>query len=115
MERKFHKFPANEPAVIDDDGVAQTIMLELGCWDEIAKSSDLSKNLSICVADSHPTHWCLCARHANNPDSRENGFQVIAYPKSSVDRLTVELLMQNYLKNSTELSAALFEPKPLDP
>jgi hypothetical protein len=100
--------------IISDDGLAQTIMLHLGVWDYFTQKVAPTTTVSMTIAEDHPTHWCLCARHRNNPDPAENGFQIIAYPKDSVDLMAVHAVMQQYLKGSTEISARIVEPKPLD-
>ena len=114
MKQRLGKFPESEIVSIDDDAQAQTLMLELGVWDQMTKEVSPSTTVTMVIADDHTTHWCLCARHRNNPDPKENGFQVIAYPKSKVDRFSVQMILQQYLDGSTELSVEMFEPKPLD-
>ncbi len=114
MKQRLGKFPESETISIDDDAKAQTLMLELGVWDQITKYVNPSSTVTMVIADNHPTHWCLCARHRNNPDPKENGFQVIAYPKNTVDRFSVQMILHKYLARSTELSVEMFEPKTLD-
>lgn len=114
MNQRLGKFDESQVVTVNDDAQAQTLMLELGVWDQMTKEVTPSTTVTMVIADNHPTHWCLCARHRNNPDPKENGFQVIAYPKSTVDRFAVQMVLQQYLSRSTELSVELFDPKPLD-
>ena len=114
MKQRCGNFPELETVNIDDDATAQTIMLELGVWDQMTKEASLTSELTMVLADNHPTHWCLCARHRNNPDPKENGFQVVAYPKKLMDHFTAQMILQEHLSGSTEVSVDMFEPKPLD-
>ena len=92
-----HPFKKGEQDIILDDAIAQTVMVQLGVWEFFTKEVAPTTTVSMTVAEDHPTHWCLCARHRHNPDPAENGFQIIAYPKDSVDLLDVHFLMQRYL------------------
>ena len=100
--------------VISDDALAQTVMLQLGVWDELAKEPTLSANIKMSLADGHPTHWCLCIRHSHNPDPAENGFQILAYPKDRFDIFTMHAIIQGHLNGSKDVSVGMFEIKPLD-
>ena len=112
MNEDLYQLPDGVTVSIDDNAKAQSLMLYLGVWDDISKQASLTTTVTMCVADTHPTHWCLCVRHWNNPDPSENGFQVIAYPKDSVDRLAVESIRQQYLSDSTEITSRPINYKP---
>lgn len=107
-----YPFKLGETDAVSDDGVAQTIMLQLGLWDYFAKETP--KNLMMAIGEEHPTHWCLCFRHSHHHDPKENGFQIIAYPKTAVGLLTVQGIMHKFLKGATDITAEFVELKPLD-
>jgi hypothetical protein len=114
MKTAPYPFKKGKIEVISDDGLAQTIMLHLGVWDYFANEVTPATTISMTIAEEHPTHWCLCARHRYNPDPAENGFQIIAYPKSTVDIFAVHAIIREYLQGATRVSVDLVEPKPWD-
>jgi len=111
MKKIFDKFHDTQPAIIDDNGEAQTIMFELGVWDAVSRIEG-SANTTAIIAETHETHWCLCVQIRDNPDPKENGFMVITYPKKTVDLLSVNHALQTFLGGSSELSVKQTEYKP---
>jgi hypothetical protein len=101
MSKPLHKFSDDPVTLVTDDTEARAIMLELGVLDQISRKTAATDTTSVCVVDSHPTHWCMCARIWDNPDPAENGFMVVAYPKTQVDRGTVMARMAAFLAGST--------------
>jgi hypothetical protein len=108
---KHYNFPSKQIAQVSDDAEAQMIMLQLGILDSVSSKKNSSDTTSLCVAENHPSHWCLCARIWGNADPSENGFMVIAYPKSNFDLMSVHVLAQQYLAHSTRLEITPLLPK----
>lgn len=111
MDKPHHKFSEKEPTIINDDGEAQTIMFQLGVWDYVKQRGKPTSTLSILCAETHPTHWCICAQHFDNPNPDENGFQVIAFPKKLVDPMTVNAYMLQHMSSATDVTFQPFEYK----
>jgi hypothetical protein len=107
-----YPFKPGEMDVISDDGLAQAIMLHLGVWDYFMKPASPSMNVAMSISEVHPTHWCLCSRHRNNPDPAENGFQIIAYPKAMVDLISVHAIMLQYLSGANAIDVQAVEARP---
>lgn len=114
MKKASDQFKQSEPTVIDTDATAQRIMIELGVWDKMSEQGGLAGNTNIMVADTHPTHWCLCGRIWDNANPNENGFIVIAFPKKIFPRSYVEAARAEYLRGSDDLTVEAFIPNPLD-
>lgn len=104
------KFPEDEVGIITDDSKAKAIMLHFGVLDQVAQKRHPTDTTSVCIAETHATHWCLCARIWNNPDPKENGFIVISYPKAYVDLMTVQAVMATYLAGSTRIEVRPIQP-----
>ena len=105
-----HEFIKGQTEVISDDWKAQNIMLQLGVWKYFAGEVGSASSLTMGVAENHPTHWCLCSRHRNNLVRKKNGFQVIAFPKETMNEATVRAIMFQQIEVSSEVDVEIVTP-----
>jgi hypothetical protein len=94
--------------MITDDAEAQGLMLEYDVLDQVSHCAYPGDTISSCVVEHHPTHWLLCSRFWGNPDPAENGFAIVAYPKQSVDRLTVQQKLHELLSGAPRIDVSPF-------
>jgi hypothetical protein len=107
-----HAFKVGKTEVISDDWLAQMIMLQLGIWEYFTEEVASSIDLTMGVAENHPTHWCLCSRHRNDLNPYKNCFQILAFPKDSVEAFTVHAIMKQHLEGEGDIGIDIVEPKP---
>ena len=100
--------PNDRVSIITDDTEAQALMLQYGVLDQVSRQAYPDDTTSACIVEHHPTHWLLCARFWRNPDPAENGFMVVAYPKDSVDRFTVQLKLHELLSGAPRVDVRPF-------
>ena len=108
----LHEFKEGKTDVVDNDWVAQKIMLQLGVWDYFAKAVAPNITLTIGVVENHPTHWCICSRRRNNPNRYKNGFQILAFPKETMEAATVHGIMKQQREGTPLTDIDIVDPKP---
>lgn len=89
-------------------------MVRLGVYDTMKKQASSGKNLSILLADTHPTHWCICVEYRGHEDPKDNGYAVFTHPKRLIDPVRAHMMVMQMLEGTEDRSAGLFMPNPLD-
>lgn len=112
--KPFPTFPNDRMHVIQDDVDAQALMARLGIYDALKKQRDPEKNQTILLADTHPTHWCICVEYRGYEDPKDNGYAVFTHPKKHVDPVQAHMLVMQMLQGSEDISAGMFMANPLD-
>lgn len=100
-----HEFPNDRIGLISDNRDAQAAMLLLGVLDQVTKKRHPSDTTSICVVETHPSHWLMCAHIWENPDPSETGFMIVSFPKALFSFEQVRAAMAAYLSESTRIEA----------
>jgi hypothetical protein len=72
----------DEVVHVTDDDDARLLLTQAGLIGPIERDCPSTDGTTVAVGLHHLTHWILAIHYMGNPRPADNGFQVIAWPKS---------------------------------
>ena len=68
----------------DDDATVMGLIVELGFGGSLPATKDRKGWTQFMGIVGHPTHWIMIARHVGYPLAKDNGYNMVAFPKLHV-------------------------------
>ena len=72
-----------ELLIVNGNQEAMTLALYFGVADKLSDPGTTEPCGKWVSYETHPSHWVICYRSWRNPDSRDNGWAVWFFPKST--------------------------------